>query len=179
MAMKPERHKRAISPLGNQELERLALFYTGRYAVTRAKLRSYLTRKLRERGWEGDSEPPVERLVARFAELGYVDDRGFAAARAEALGRRGFGPVRVSQALRAAGVEGEDAAAALQRAREGAWSSALRFAQRRRIGPFASEAAGRPEREKALAAMLRAGHPVDLARRLVHARPGEVPDAID
>ena len=175
MAMRTGRHKRPAQPLEPQGLERLALFYAGRYAVTRAKLRAYLVRKLRERGWEGEGEPQVEPLVERFAQLGYVDDRGFASARAEALGRRGFGARRVSQALRAAGIEEQDGAAALERAKEEAWSSALRFAERRRIGPFAPEQADRPQREKALAAMLRAGHPVDLARRLIQARPGEIP----
>jgi regulatory protein len=175
MAMRPTRGNRPAPPLGAQDLERIALFYAGRYAVTRAKLRAYLARKLRERGWEGEGEPPVERLVERFAQLGYVDDKGFAAARAEALGRRGFGERRVSQALRAAGIEEADGAAALERAREDRWASALRFAERRRIGPFAAEAADRPQREKALAAMLRAGHPMDLARRLVSALPGQVP----
>ncbi|HEY0116482.1 MAG TPA: RecX family transcriptional regulator [Allosphingosinicella sp.] len=173
--MKSDRHKRDLPPLQVPDLERLALFYAGRYAATRAKLRAYLARKLRERGWGGEGEPPVERLVERFAELGYVDDRAFAAARAEAMGRRGYGERRVGQALRAAGIEEEDSAAARAQAREDAWSSALRFAERRRIGPFAGEAAERPAREKALAAMLRAGHPLDLARRLVNASPGEIP----
>ncbi len=175
MAMKSQRHKRAPQPLGRQELERLALFYAGRYAATRSKLRTYLARKLRERGWEGAGEPGVEAIVERFAALGYVDDRGFAASRAAALGRRGFGARRVGQALKAAGIDEEDGAAALEQARENAWSSALRFAERRRIGPFAAEPFDRPAREKALGAMLRAGHPVDLARKLVHARPGEIP----
>jgi regulatory protein len=175
MAMKSRGRNQPAPPLGAQDLERLALFYAGRYAVTRAKLRSYLVRKLRERGWEGEGEPPVERLVERFAELGYVDDRGFAAARAEALTRRGFGVRRVDQALRAAGIEEEDGAPALDRAREEAWASALRFAERRRIGPFAQQLTDRPGREKALAAMLRAGHSIGLARRLVDSPPGEVP----
>jgi regulatory protein len=62
-------------------------------------------------------------------------------------------------------------------AADGAWDAALRFAERRRIGPFAAVQADRPAREKALAAMLRAGHPPRLARRIVAARPGEVPQA--
>ena len=176
MAMSSQRHKSAVRPLDAEGLQSLALFYAGRYAATRAKLAAYLSRKLRERGWAGEGEPPVERLVTRFVELGYVDDRAFAAARAEALGRRGYGARRVDQALRAAGIDEEDGAAARERARDGAWDAALRFAKKRRIGPFADERPERPAREKALAAMLRAGHPLDLARRLVHAEPGEIPE---
>ncbi len=174
--MSSTRHKPAIRPLDKAGLERLALFYAGRYAVTRAKLRDYLTRKLAERGWSEEGEAPVGELVERFASLGYVDDRAFAAARADALARRGYGARRVDAALRAAGIDEEDGAAARDHARADAWSAALRFAERRRIGPFAAERADRPGREKALGAMLRAGHPLDLARRLVDAEPGTVPD---
>lgn len=182
MAMTWKRHKSgdrertARPPLDGEGLERLALFYAGRYAVTRAKLGAYLARKLRERGWGGEGEPPVERLVERFTELGYVDDRAFADARAAALGRRGYGARRVDEALRAAGIEEEDGVAARAQAADGAWEAAVRFAERRRIGPFAAVPPDRPAREKALAAMLRAGHPLAIVRRLVAAAPGEVPE---
>ena len=78
-----------------------------------------------------------------MAALGYVDDRAFAAARAAALGRRGYGERRVGEALRAAGIDEEDGAEARQAARDGAWTAALRFAERRRIGPFAAAEADR------------------------------------
>ena len=52
----------------------------------------------------------------------------------------------------------------------------MRFAERRRIGPFAAAPADRSAREKALSAMLRAGHGIDVARRLVWSNPGEIPE---
>lgn len=163
-------------PLDAERLERLALFYVGRYAVTRAKLIAYLVRKVRDRGWDGEGPPQTEGLADRFVELGYIDDAAFATARAGALGRRGYGARRIDQALRAAGIGEKDKAEALEEARDGAWAAALRYATRKRIGPFATERPDRPGREKALAAMLRAGHPMDLARRLIDAAPGIVPD---
>ena len=163
-------------PLDAERLERLALHYVGRYAVTRAKLIAYLVRKVRERGWDGEGAPQTETLADRFVDLGYIDDAAFATARAGALGRRGYGARRVGQALRAAGIGEEDSAEALDEARDGAWAAALRFAERKRIGPFAAERPDRLGREKAFAVMLRAGHPMDLARRLIDAEPGIVPD---
>jgi len=174
--VKHVRNRKARPPFDEATLEQAALGYAGRYATTRARLAAYLERKLRERGWSGPADPPVRALVERMASLGYVDDRGFATARAAALGRRGYGERRVSAALRAAGIEDEDSAEARETARETAWQSALRFAERRRIGPFAEAESDRDSREKALAALLRAGHPLELARRLVQARPGEIPD---
>jgi regulatory protein len=171
--VKPERNRKPRPPLDEEAVERLALFYVGRYATTRAKLRFYLLRKLKERGWAGRRPPDFEGLAERLAELGYVDDRAFAAARTAALQRRGYGVRRIVQAMRAAGVEDDEAR--LQ-AEEGGWAAALRFARRKRIGPFAERPAGPEGRAKAFAALLRAGHPPDLARRLLDATPHELPD---
>ena len=171
------RNRNVKPPLDAAALEQAALSYAGRYATTRAKLAAYLNRKLGERGWSGDGAAPVERLVERMAALGYVDDRAFASARAAALGRRGYGAARVGAALRGAGIGEEDAAEARAIAAETAWEAARRFAERRRIGPFAALEPDRAAREKALASMLRAGHPVQIARRFVAARPGEIPEA--
>jgi len=176
MAVPHERNRKPRPPLDEAGLERLGLLYAGRYATTRARLGAYLARKLRERGWSGSGRPPVEPLVERFARLGYVDDRAFATARTASLMRRGYGEHRVDQALRAAGIAAEDSGHARQEAREGAWAAALRFAARRRIGPYAESAPGREARQKAAAAMLRAGHALDTVRRLLDAAPGEIPD---
>ena len=176
MAVRTRRSRNDRPPLDEKSLEQAALSYTGKYATSRARLAAYLARKLRDRGWEGPGEPAVERLVERMAALGYVDDRAFASARAASLGRRGYGERRVREALRAAGIGEEESETAREEARQRAWQAALRFAERRRIGPFAEQEADRQGREKALGALLRAGHPLELARRLADARPGEIPD---
>lgn len=168
---------RSLPPLRPEQLHELALRYVGRYATTRAKLARYLSRKLRERGWDGPGEPPVGELVERFARSGLVDDAAFAMAKSRSLGERGYGAGRVRQALRAAGIEDADAAEARELADEQAASAALRFARRRRIGPFAAARADPKSREKALAAMIRAGHGFEIARRLVDCEPGEAIDA--
>lgn len=177
--MKPIRNKKARPPLDAEGLERLGLHYAGRYATTRSRLAAYLSRKLRERGWSGEAPPEslVESLVERFAGLGYVDDQAFASARAASLMRRGYGERRVDQALRAAGIGEEDGEAARAEARDGAWAAALRFAERKRIGPWAQSVPDRDSKRKAVGAMIRAGHPMDMARRLIDSRPGEIPES--
>lgn len=159
-------------PIDAAALERLALRYVGRYATTRAKLAAYLSRKIGERGWEGEGAPPVDALVERFASLGYVDDRGFAEARAASLARRGYGERRLGVALKIAGIAEEDAAPVRAQAREDAHASALAFARRRRIGPFADAVPDPDRRRRQLAAMLRAGHPLDVSRAIIDAEPG-------
>lgn len=176
MAVRTPDKPRTAPPIGAAKLQELALAYAGRYATTRARLAAYLKRKVRERGWEGAPGPDIEGLVERMAALGYVDDRAFADAKAAALGRRGYGPRRIDATLRAAGISDADAEEARDAARENAWDAALGFARRKRIGPFAAQPHDLPAREKAFAAMLRAGHQPAHARRIVQAAPGEVPD---
>lgn len=165
-------------PLDEPALERLALRYVERFATTRGKLADYLRRKVRERGWEGAAADP-ERLAERMVTLGYVDDRAFAEARATALTRRGLGGRRVAVALRQAKVGEEDAATVRPLVEASAADSALGFARRKRIGPFADTLADRPKREKQLAQMLRAGHAFAMSRRIVDAPPGESPEMTD
>ncbi|MGK6355924.1 regulatory protein RecX [Sphingomonas sp. DT-207] len=165
-------------PLEAADLERLALRYVERYATTRGRLATYLASKIRERGWSGESAPDLTALAERMAELGYVDDRGFADAKANAMARRGLGARRVAEALRHAGVESADAAALAPDIEARAATSALAFARRKRIGPFGAEVPDKAQREKQLAAMLRAGHSFDLARRIVRMAPGEDVDML-
>ncbi len=172
------RPQRPRPPLQPSDIERLALRYVERFATTRTRLSDYLKRKIRERGWAGDDPPDTEALAGRMAELGYVDDRAFAEARAGAMGRRGLGARRIGQALRHAGIEREDAEAIAPAIEADAEASAVAFARRRRIGPFSHEIADRPLREKQLAAMLRAGHALDLARKIVRMAPGESVEAL-
>lgn len=164
--------RRAPVPLTRSTLDELALRYVGRYATTRAKLRSYLARKLRERGWDGEGEPDLEQLAERFAELGYVNDAAFALSKSQALSHRGYGKRRLIEKLKVAGIAEEDSAAARALADEEAVAAALRFAQRKRIGPFGEGHDDPRQREKAVAAMIRAGHRFGLARTIAGLPPG-------
>ena len=178
----PREPRKPRPPLDAAALEQLALFYVGRFATSQRKLVEYLTRKLRERGFDGEA-PDLPALAARFAEIGYVDDRAFAEGRARSLGVRGYGKGRVRQALHAAGIGEEDAAPALTQADEGSWAAALRHAEKKRIGPWARDLpadplARRAAVQKAIGSMIRAGHGFAAAKAIASAEPGEVPEDV-
>jgi regulatory protein len=160
-------------PLDAAQLQEIALGYAARYATTTAKLRRYLTRKLRERAWTPADAPDIDGLVERLATLGYVDDRAYAASKQRDLTARGFGAGRVRGALAAAGVSRDDVAAVLapdDAAPANPYVAAIAFARRRRFGPFAREASPDPaRRQRELAAMARGGHDFDVARRVLAA----------
>lgn len=162
-----DRPKRPPKPLGPARLEELALAYVARFATSAAKLEDYLRRKLRERGWEGEGDPPVAAIAARFVANGFIDDAAYARAKSGSLLRRGFGQRRIGQALHAAGIAEEVREEV--RAGEGEERrAALAMARKRRFGPFGPGASDRQVREKQIAALLRAGHRLDSARELVN-----------
>ena len=176
MAMAASPLRKSRPPLDATKLEELAISYVGRFATSRAKLKAYLGRKLRERGWSGAGEPPIDALADRLTELGYVDDRAYALAKARSLSSRGYGRGRVRQALVQAGIAEENAGDANDLAATEAYRAALRFARRRSFGPFADSKPDARNRERAIAAMIRAGHEFGLARTIIDLGPGEFPD---
>jgi regulatory protein len=94
--------RRAPRPLTAVRLEEMALAYVARFATSAGKLEAFLSRKLRERGWEGEEHSgegraAIAALVGRFVELGYVDDAGFARMRSGSLLRRGYGARRIAR----------------------------------------------------------------------------------
>lgn len=161
--------KRAKRPLDPARLRDLALSYVARYATSGARLERYLKRKIREQGWVDDGPAPdVAALVERYAQLGYIDDAGFAQGRQDSLLRRGYGARRVAEALGQDGIAA-DLRDALRPGESQLRAAALAMARKRRFGPFASDPPDRERREKQVAAMLRAGHSLDFAREMVNA----------
>ena len=173
-----DKRRKPPKPLDPTRLNDLAMAYVARFATTAAKLEAYLARKLRERGWGGDGHADIPALVERFVEKGYVDDAVYGRAKAGGLISRGYGERRVDQALRAAGLD-EETRAQFRPEEYEARSAILHFARRRRFGPFGPstrglerQAAGKLQ-EKQLAAMIRAGHNFDAARRVLDAATEE------
>lgn len=177
-----------------KHLENAALYYLQRFATSAENLKRVLERKVdrsaRFHGTDADEgRAVVEDLIKRFRRSGLLDDGAYARARAETLHRRGAGRRAIRAKLRSKGVADEAIEAALADlgpAEDAELAAAVNFARRRRLGPFGQEA-GRAKgptgtknrnrsgegREKALAALARAGFSFDLARRVVDAENAE------
>lgn len=160
--------RRKARPLDSARLQELALAYVARFATSSAKLERYLRRKVRERGWDGETEPDIAALAARYVALGYIDDEAYARTRTSGLLRRGYGTRRVAQALGEAGIA-EDLRERVRPAEADQRRAALALARKRRFGPFGAALPDRDQRQKQMAAMLRAGHPLDSVREMVDA----------
>ena len=167
---------RSRKPLGAAKLDELALAYVARFATSRAKLTRYLTRKVRESEWTGESDAMAacEAVADRMERLHFLDDKQYAVMRAGAMTRRGLGARRVKAQLFVDGIDPSDSDEAITGAEEQAVAAAIGFARRRRFGPFAVRASVDPkDRERQIAAFARAGHSLVLARRILAVPPGD------
>ena len=172
------RRQKATKPLDSARLNELALAYVARFATSAGRLNAYLTRKIRECGWDDVAAPDVPALVEAMVGRGYVDDAGFALARGAGLMRRGYGARRIAQTLTRDGIDAPLVAQASGTVHEGR-VAALQFARRRRLGPFGSGSGqsadsrnGRLDpalRARQVAVMVRAGHPFATASALIDA----------
>ncbi|MEO8723188.1 MAG: RecX family transcriptional regulator [Sphingobium sp.] len=169
--------RKARPPLDDDRLRELALRYVGRFATTRARLLTYLARKVRERGWSSEEPPAFEVLADRLVELGYINDASYAVMKGAAMARRGLGPRRIRAGLQADGVGETERAEADEQALAAKWDAANALARRKRIGPYALVRADPATYQRQIAAFVRAGHDFSTARRWVEAAPGQMPEA--
>ncbi len=125
-------------------------------------------------------EAAIEALLTDLERLGLLDDGSFAASRARSLAAKGRPPRRIAQLLAAEGI----ARPLIDQALEGLaeehaaapdaleLETAIAYARRRRLGPFAPpDGSGKPP-EKALAAFARAGFSSRIARLVLAAAIG-------
>ncbi len=173
---KRERPQPRPRPVTADWLFRAAAYYLERYASTEGNLRRVLGRKVDRRVRTHDEEPDtetraafaamVDETVAKFVELKLVDDRTFAESRLRTLRRVGTSGRQAAAKLAQKGV-GRDTVEAVMAADEtDERAAARRYAERRQLGPYRlRDRAERRERD--IAAMMRAGFPLALARAAV------------
>lgn len=163
--------------LDQTSLKSLALHYVARRATTAARLKRYLQNKIRVKGWDGGDAPDLDAtinaIVQAMVTAGYVDDLFFAQARSRTLSRRGLGAQRLAADLQQAGIDSDVARRVIAETAPSPLRAAIAYAQRRRLGPFSRPDTNGQDttriQHKQMAAMIRAGHDPETARRVISA----------
>lgn len=163
-------------------MRQVAVAHLQRFPCAKAHLRRVLTRKIRRstRHYGDDPQPLFTAAEAAIDDLdggALLDDRRYAAALAASLHRRGKSLRAIRHKLREKGVDGETTTEALagltdddESRADTDFKAAVRYARRRRLGPFQRTAERRAERrEKDLAALGRQGFGYGIARRVIDA----------
>lgn len=153
-----------------------ALSYLARYATSRSRLAAHLRRRALRGRAEGKADPALEaaiaRVVARCVELGLVDDRAHARARLRRLIQRGASDRRLAADLAARGISAamvrEELEALAEELGEAPERVAARSLLRRRgLLPASGGKLTCAQRQRALAALARAGFSLAVAREIL------------
>ncbi|APH55602.1 Regulatory protein recX [Granulibacter bethesdensis] len=149
-----------------------ALRYLSRFAATRTGVARMLERRIKRwaRMMEGtdmdhsalpdaihQAQQAARKVIERLERSGVLDDAAFAAARTSSLTRAGRSRRAVAAHLVAKGVPSELVAQSLPDDPALELAAAVRLTKRRKLGPFAAEGPTPQARQRALAAMARAG----------------------
>lgn len=178
--------KREPTALTHAVLREAAYGYLGRSAASAAQVKSQLNRKItawgrasERAGIEADrihqeieaARDLVEPIVAEMIASRLVDDARFADARARRLAGAGKSRRVILMHLASKGVDSQVAHEAVPQDLSAEMDAAVRFARKRRIGPFARDAEDaqptREMRQKQIGAMARAGFDVSTCERVL------------
>ena len=170
-----------------------AVDYLGRYASSRHKLgqilQRFANRKLRD--YEADDiAAAIQQTIDQCSQLGYVDDGQFAMTVARNERRLGRSQSVIRQRLRQHALSDDIIAHAIAEVDEnnanGDMQAAIRFARRRRLGPFAKRHSAHHQRlnshqwkKRDLGAMARAGFSMVISQQVLeHDNPDTINDLL-
>ncbi len=168
-ANKPQiRKPREITP---EYLQKAALYYLQRYASSREGLRQVLLRRLKRARLDKDRQylDMVDAAVENIQKKGLLDDQNFAWHRIKSMNSAGKSLRKIKASLQQKGVGEEDAETALQKLLEDdpdmEFQAALKFAKRKKIGPFRTGQDSDPRRE--LQQLAAAGFSYEMAKKIL------------
>ena len=170
-----------------------AVDYLGRYASSRHKLgqilQRFANRKLTD--YEADDiAAAIQQTIDQCSQLGYVDDGQFAVTVARNERRLGRSQSVIRQRLRQHALSDDIIAHAIAEVDEnnanGDMKAAIRFARRRRLGPFAKRHSAHHQRlnshqwkKRDLGAMARAGFSMVISQQVLdHDNPDTINDLL-
>ena len=171
-----------------------AVDYLGRYASSRHKLGQILQRFASRKLTDYDAKDiaaAIQQTIDQCSQLGYLDDREFAVKVARSQRRLGRSQALIRRRLSQHALCDNIIAHALAKADEnstnGELQAAIRFAQRRRLGPFAQRNGAHGQRlnahqwkQRDLGAMARAGFSMTISRQIVdHDDPNTIDGLLD
>lgn len=171
------RKRKAPKKITESYLHNAGLHYLQRFSTGTGNFRRVMMRKVNRScrhhkdQSRDDCAAMVEALIEKFVRAGLLNDADYARAAVATLRRRGESTRAIEARLRAKGLPSEEIRKNLQ-AEDGEdteFLAALRFARRRRIGPFST---GKPkDPDKQMAAFARAGHAYEVAAKVLKLDP--------
>ncbi|MTI45838.1 regulatory protein [Roseibium hamelinense] len=170
MADSIERKKRKLPT--EERLQRAALHYLDRYVSSSANLRRVLERKVIKAARDHGTSPQdyiglIDTVVEKCERTGLIDDTRYAETKLASMRRKGRSERQIKQYLSSKGVSPETVSSVLEQDGTSEMEAAIRYAQRRRLGPFSDPSKRAARQEKDMAALCRAGFSYAISRRVI------------
>jgi len=178
---KPKSKKEFKPPrkITSARLANIALHHLDRYASSVENLRRVLERRVFKASlFHEDLDPNeakiwIDDILKRYIDSGLLNDLAYAETRARSLLSRGSSTRLIRLKLMEKGISGETIDKALKTleldAPDPELFAAIKFARKRRLGPFCDPAKRVDNHDKHLSAMARAGFSYDMAQRIMDA----------
>lgn len=166
-----DRKRRLPRKMTQRRLHNIALAYLDRYETSEAGFRAVLERRVFKAAIAHDENPDtyasmIEDEVKKALDAGFVNNARFATNQVYQQRGRGASARAISARLKAKGVEDDLIQGALEGDERDDDAAAIRYARRRRLGPYRlKDRAERRERD--MAALCRAGFSFGLAARVI------------
>ena len=171
-----------------QSLRNAGLRYLEKYAASTQSLRDVLNRRTSKCQSPDDPDPYIleqwiEDIIQQFTNAGLLNDRLFAQARAESLFNKGSSIKMIRSKLTEKGIVGvvldEVISDLVDEWKNPDLKAAIRFSQRKKIGPFRIRGDRAVFIKRDLASLGRAGFSFEVAKKIVHAVDSEALDEDD
>ena len=160
--------------MSKKRLQNIALYYLERFDSSAENLRQVLKRRVADYAHKIEDFDPapaeiwIEEIVADFEHFGYINDARYADLKIEAYINAGRPERYIRAKMQQKGVDKSVVDAVLQNHEFDEDKMAAEFARKKKIGPWRSdEEARRLNRQKDLAAMVRAGFAYDTAQKVI------------
>ncbi len=173
-----------------QYIQGAAYRYLERYATTEANLKFILRRKIERilssqedtEEIRSQAEGWINDVVEKCVKIGLVDDQLYATSKMNSYITSGNSIANIKNKLRAKGVPADIVTVVIETAREEEpdlnLKSAIKYAKRRRFGPFRIREEQENTVDKENAAMARAGYSFDEVKRVLKGSRDELEDIL-
>ena len=165
-----------IRKMTKTRLQNIAIYYLERFDSSSANLCQVLKRRVFDYARQvpdfniAEAESWIEEIIARFENLGYLNDKRYAEFKIDNYLLSGKPERYIRQKMQQKGINGKIIDDILSNREFDEEAMALRFAAKKRIGPYRTdESARRENRQKDLAAIVRAGFSYDTAQKIIGA----------
>ena len=158
------RPQKKITP---QRLKNIGLYYLQRFETSSDNLRSVLQRRVDAYAKENptwnkqEAYQWIENILEEFIQLHYLDDVRFAEIKINDYLRAGKSARYIQNKLRQKGISALKVETLLSEKEYNPLETALKFAERKKIGPYRSAQTRREYRQKDMGSLVRAGFDYD------------------